>query len=208
MVHTAPDFQFAINRMRAELDLGPLTIEMITLFVGKGTEHLVKRSLEVDLAPERADECFIQALDSYKRHYLSVNGQYASLYAEVEEGLASMQAQGLRMACVTNKPLGFALPLLDQMNLHRYFEIVYGGDSFDRKKPDPYPLLQVCRDFNLQPEQVVAIGDSSNDSEAARAAGCRVLNVSYGYNHGRPIQEVDSDGIVDTLLQAAHLISK
>ena len=93
------------------------------------------------------------------------------------------------------------------MGLRPYFELVYGGDSFPRKKPDPYPLLRVCEDFELPPTRVAAIGDSSNDAQAARAAGCRVLIVPYGYNHGQSIQEVDSDGIVSTLLDAAHLIS-
>ncbi len=85
--------------------------------------------------------------------------------------------------------------------------MIYGGDSFAQKKPDPSPFLQVCRDFGLQPQQVVAIGDSSNDVLAARAAGCWALTVPYGYNHGEPIQNVDSDGIVQTLLDAAILIS-
>jgi phosphoglycolate phosphatase len=83
---------------------------------------------------------------------------------------------------------------------------MYGGDSLPKKKPHPLPLLQVCRDFDLEPAEVVAIGDSSNDAEAARAAGCFVLTVPYGYNHGRPVHEIDSDGIVDTLLEAANLI--
>jgi phosphoglycolate phosphatase len=121
-------------------------------------------------------------------------------------GLESMKSQGMRMACVTNKPIAFATPLLAQKGLSSYFELVYGGDSLPRKKPDPMPLLQVCTDFGLDPHQVVAIGDSSNDAEAARAAGCFVLTVPYGYNHGRPIHETDSDGIVDTLLEAATLI--
>jgi len=85
--------------------------------------------------------------------------------------------------------------------------VIYGGDSFAQKKPDPTPLLQVFADFSVAPQQVVAIGDSSNDAQAARAAGCRVLNVPYGYNHGQSIQDVDSDGIVETLLEAAHLIA-
>jgi phosphoglycolate phosphatase len=96
---------------------------------------------------------------------------------------------------------------MQNKGLHRYFEIIYGGDSLPKKKPDPYPLLQVCADFALPPHQVLAIGDSSNDAQAARAAGCWVLTVPYGYNHGQSIQEVDSDGIVPTLLDAAHLIS-
>jgi phosphoglycolate phosphatase len=107
---------------------------------------------------------------------------------------------------VTNKPIAFARPLLAQTGLAGYFELVYGGDSLAKKKPDPLPLLQVCRDFALEPAQVVAIGDSSNDAEAARAAGCFVLTVPYGYNHGRPVHEIDSDGIVGSLLDAAKMI--
>ncbi|RLM48447.1 HAD family hydrolase, partial [Halorubrum sp. Atlit-28R] len=140
-------------------------------------------------------------------HYLAINGDYTNLYPHVREGLDALQAKGLRLACVTNKPIALAMPLLEKMGLAQYFELVYGGDSLPKKKPDPYPLLKVCDDFDLPPARVVAIGDSSNDAQAARAAGCRVLTVPYGYNHGQSIQEVDSDGIVSTLLDAAHLIS-
>ncbi|MDZ4057148.1 MAG: HAD-IA family hydrolase, partial [Polynucleobacter sp.] len=118
-----------------------------------------------------------------------------------------LQALGLRLACVTNKPLALAKPLLEKTGLLPYFEIVYGGDCLPVKKPDPGPFLQVCADFQLPASQVVAIGDSSNDAQAARAAGCRVLAVPYGYNHGQPIHEVDSDGIVSSLLDAAQLLS-
>jgi phosphoglycolate phosphatase len=118
-----------------------------------------------------------------------------------------LQAKGLWLACVTNKPIAFALPLLQKKGLAHYFDLTYGGDSLPKKKPDPLPLLQVCADFALAPRQVVAIGDSANDAQAARAAGCWVLNVPYGYNHGQSIQEVDSDGIVPTLYDAAQLIS-
>lgn len=207
MVHTAPDFHVAINRMRQDLDLPPLAIDTITDFVGKGTENLMRRVLGVDFAPPEVDARFPLALQSYQRHYLAINGDYSSVYPGVREGLDALQAKGLRLACVTNKPIAFAVPLLEKTGLRRYFEIVYGGDSLPKKKPDPYPLLKVCADFDLQPPQAVAIGDSSNDAQAARAAGCRVLNVPYGYNHGESIQEVDSDGIVPTLLDAANLIS-
>jgi phosphoglycolate phosphatase len=108
---------------------------------------------------------------------------------------------------VTNKPIAFALPLLEKTGLRDYFELVYGGDSLPTKKPEPGPFLQVCADFDITPAQVVAIGDSSNDARAARAAGCHVLTVPYGYNHGEPVQSIDSDGIVQTLLEAARLIS-
>jgi phosphoglycolate phosphatase len=207
MVHTAPDFHVAINRMREELGLGPLAIETITDFVGQGTENLMRRVLAVDYAPAEVEVHFPRALETYMRHYTPINGVYSTVYPGVREGLEALRAKGLRLACVTNKPVGFARSLLEKMDLAGYFDILYGGDSLSKKKPDPYPMLKVCEDFGLEPAQVVAIGDSSNDARAARAAGCRVLNVPYGYNHGEPIHGVDSDGIVPTLLDAAHLIS-
>jgi phosphoglycolate phosphatase len=207
MLHTAPDFQVAINRMRSELGLAPLTIGTITDFVGKGTENLIRRVLSIDFEPDEAERHFEHALASYQRHYLAINGDNTTVYPNVREGLDALRAKKLRLACVTNKPVAFAVPLLQKMKLDGYFELIYGGDSFPRKKPDPYPLLRVCEDFGLPPYRVVAIGDSSNDAQAARSAGCRVLTVPYGYNHGQSIQEVDSDGIVPTLLDAAHLIS-
>ncbi|NEX61234.1 phosphoglycolate phosphatase [Noviherbaspirillum sp. 17J57-3] len=207
MIHTAPDFHVAVNRMRDELGLPPLDIETITHFVGKGTENLIRRVLAVDFDEGGADTHFAQALASYLKHYLAINGDFSSIYPGVREGLDALRGKGLRLACVTNKPVDFAVPLLEKSGLRHYFEIVYGGDSLPRKKPDPLPLLQVCEDFGLPPAQVVAIGDSSNDAQAARAAGCRVLNVPYGYNHGESIHGVDSDGIVPTLLDAARLIA-
>jgi phosphoglycolate phosphatase len=207
MLDTAPDFHIAVNRMRAEFDLAPLSLDTIKLFVGKGTENLIRRVLAVDFGAEDVERRFEPARGSYLQHYEAINGDHTRVYPGVREGLDALKTKGLRLACVTNKPIAFAAPLLKKMGLHHYFDVVYGGDSLPKKKPDPYPLLQVCADFSLQPRQVVAIGDSSNDAQAAHAAGCRVFNVPYGYNHGEPIQERDSDGIVPTLLAAAHRIS-
>lgn len=207
MLDTAPDFHIAINRMRAELQLLPLMLDTIKSFVGKGTENLIHRILAVDFEPEQAALHFELALASYLRHYHAVNGNGSTLYPGVREGLDALQAKGMRLACVTNKPAAFAMPLLKKTALHDYFEVIYCGDSLPKKKPDPYPLRQVCRDFELKPQQVLAIGDSSNDALAARAAGCWVWSVPYGYNHGVPVQEIDSDGIVETLFDAAQRIS-
>jgi phosphoglycolate phosphatase len=206
MLDTIPDFHVAINGMRAELGLTAITQEQIALMVGKGSENLIRSVLALDWDAARVEAAFAQAMDAYQRHYLSINGNYSALYPDVIEGLTAMKAQGLRLACVTNKPISFTTPLLKQKGLDGFFEVVYGGDSLPRKKPDPLPLQTVCADFGLQPAQVVAIGDSSNDAQAARAAGCPVLTVPYGYNHGESIHDIDSDGIVNTLLEAASLI--
>ena len=207
MLDTVPDFEAALNGMRADLGLAPITQATIKPLVGKGSEKLVRDALLLDWDAARVDAVFIDALAGYQRHYLAINGERSSLFEGVIEGLQAMREQGLRLVCVTNKPIAFTLPLLDQKGLAPYFERVFGGDSFAKKKPDPMPMLGACAALDLPPSQVVAIGDSSNDAESARAAGCFVLTVPYGYNHGMPVQTIDSDGIVNSLLDAAKWIS-
>ncbi|WP_409268315.1 phosphoglycolate phosphatase [Massilia sp. BHUDP2] len=207
MLDTVPDFEAALNGMRADLGLAPITQATIKPLVGKGSEKLVRDALLLDWDAARVDAVFEEALAGYQRHYLAINGERSTLFEGVIEGLQAMREQGLRLVCVTNKPIAFTLPLLDQKGLAPYFERVFGGDSFEKKKPDPMPMLGACAALDLPPSTVVAIGDSSNDAESARAAGCFVLTVPYGYNHGRPIQEINSDGIVSSLLEAAEQIS-
>jgi phosphoglycolate phosphatase len=206
MLDTVPDFHVALNGMRADLGLAPISQQRIEPMVGKGSENLIRAVLALDFDAAAVEQHFEAAMAAYQRHYLAINGNHSALYGGVLDGLDALRGLGLRLACVTNKPIAFTTPLLAQKGLAQYFEVVYGGDSLPRKKPDPLPLLQVCADFDLAPGQVVAIGDSSNDAEAARAAGCFVLTVPYGYNHGRPVQEINSDGIVSSLFEAATLI--
>lgn len=207
MVDTAPDFHVAINHMLGELDLPSISADTVIRYVGKGTENLVRSILGLTLQGEALDARLPRATAIYLEHYQAINGDYSTLYPEVKAGLAAMREQGLRLACVTNKPEAFARALLNKTRLMHWFEVLYGGDSLPRKKPDPLPMLQVCRDFGIQPQQMLAIGDSSNDAQAARAAGCRILIVPYGYNHGLPVQTIDADGIVANLNEAARLLA-
>lgn len=206
MLDTVLDIHAAINLMRADLDLGPLPATQIRDLIGKGAEQLVRDVLAIDYDGAGVEQRFQGCFDAFQRHYHTCNGTHATPYPDVASGLQALLDDGLRLACVTNKPIALARPLLEQKGLAHFFEVTYGGDSLPKKKPHPMPLLQVCEDFALAPREVVAIGDSSNDAQAARAAGCPVLTVPYGYNHGESIHETDSDGIVDTLLHAAKLI--
>ena len=104
---------------------------------------------------------------------------------------------GLALACLTNKPGAFARPLLQAKGLDGYFGHVFGGDAFERKKPDPLPLLRTCDALGTVPARTLMLGDSSNDAAAARAAGCPVVLVTYGYNHGEPVRAVDADRFID-----------
>jgi phosphoglycolate phosphatase len=117
------------------------------------------------------------------------------------EGLRTLRQAGLKLACLTNKPLAMARQLLKLKGLDGFFSEVFGGDSFERKKPDPLPLLKTCEALGTLPARTLMVGDSSNDAQAARAAGCPVLLVTYGYNHGEPVRGVDADGFVDSLAE-------
>ena len=203
MVDTLGDFEAALNRMLAELDLPPVTRALVERTVGKGSEHLIRSVLEHQLALPQVDALLVPAWRIYQRHYLEINGAFATVYPGVMAGLQQWQDSGLQLACLTNKPLDFALPLLKAKGLDVFFTQVFGGDSFERKKPDPLPLHKTCEALGTLAAQTLMIGDSENDGLAARAAGCPVVLVSYGYNHGRPIREVDADGYIDSLDQLA-----
>ncbi|MGO4305187.1 phosphoglycolate phosphatase [Cupriavidus sp. RAF12] len=215
MVDTAGDFHAAVNAMLLALvhrhpNLGPvepMTAQEIVSFVGKGSENLIRRVLDARFSPLHANGLFADAYALYDREYVRINGQFSTVYPNVREGLAALRAAGLRMACVTNKPWNFTEPLLAKTGLAKYFELVYGGDAFPLRKPDPFPLLKVADAFHLDPGAVLAIGDSENDAQAARAAGMGVLLVPYGYNHGNPVQGVDADGIVADIARAAALLA-
>ena len=144
---------------------------------------------------------YARAWPSYQRHYLRINGQFASVYPGVPEGLQALRDAGLRLACLTNKPLPFALALLRAKGLDGFFAHIFGGDSFEKKKPDPLPLLKTCQALGTLPARTLMVGDSSNDAQAARAAGCPVVLTTYGYNHGQPVRSVDADGWIDSLAE-------
>ena len=206
MVDTLGDFAEALNRMLGDLELPPIAAQHIERMVGKGSEHLLRSVLNHVLehmgkAPTaiEIEALYAHAWPSYQRHYLAINGHYARVYPGVEAGLQALRHAGLRLACLTNKPTSFALPLLRAKGLEGYFEQVFGGDSFDKKKPDPLPLLKTCEALQTAPARTLMVGDSSNDAQAARAAGCPVVLVPYGYNHGLPAQAVDADGYVASL---------
>lgn len=196
MVDTLGDFVAALGLMLDELGLARVDRAFVERTVGKGSEHLLRQTL-AEVGGDAG--LYDAAWEAYQRHYLVVNGQASELFDGVVEGLQALRSAGLRLACLTNKPLAFARPLLAAKGLDGYFELVFGGDSFARKKPDPLPLLETCRALGTQPARTLMVGDSRNDAEAAHAAGCPVWLVSYGYNHGEPIRQVPAQRYLERL---------
>ena len=198
MVDTLGDFDVALNASLADLGLGGVDRHFIERTVGKGSEHLIRSTLsEVGAGAGLYDE----AWRLYQQHYRAINGRQSVVYPGVLAGLRQMAAAGLKLACLTNKPGDFARPLLVAKGLDGFFSQVFGGDAFARKKPDPLPLLATCRALGSLPAQTLMLGDSSNDAQAARAAGCPVVLVSYGYNHGQPVADAGPDAVIDSLDQ-------
>ena len=198
LVHTLGDFSAALAAAHAELGLRAVAATDVERMVGKGSEHLVRSALA---AAGAGEDRYAAAWEAYQRHYAQVNGRFAPVYGGVEAGLRLLRSRGLRLACVTNKPTAFARELLARKHLDGFFEEVFGGDAFAHKKPHPEPLLRACDALAAEPARTLVIGDSSNDAAAARAAGCPVVLVTYGYNHGEPVRTVDADGFVGSLAE-------
>lgn len=208
MLDTADDLAAAANAMLRELGLPELDPERIKSFIGKGLVTLVKRCLtnDPDGEPDRA--LVDRAMPVYERHYSAVLQHKTRPYPGVSEGLDALQRAGYRMACITNKGEKFTLPLLQATGLRDYFELVLCGDTLPRRKPDPLPLTHACERFGIVPGEMLLIGDSLNDVQAARGAGCHVFCVPYGYNEGGDVRELDCDAIVPTIFDAVSLIRK
>ena len=218
LVDTLGDFVVALNRMLADLPppfaQAQVLASDVERMVGKGSEHLIRAVLATvqpghDAVPSVADgpaSLDLNALYSlawarYQHHYGAINGSFAQVYPGVRGGLQQLRSSGKRLACLTNKPTAFARALLKGKGLDEFFDVVYGGDAFERRKPDPMPLLKACEALGTLPQRTLMVGDSSNDAQAARAAGCPVWLVRYGYNHGEPIETVAADGYLDALDQ-------
>lgn len=205
LLDTAPDIVAAANAMLAEQGLQPLPAGTVRDFIGQGIPRLVERCLQACGLPLPCAR-LEPALRSFGAHYSRLNGTASTPFPGVPEALARLRGAGLRLACVTNKATAFTTPLLAKSGLAPFFDTVVTSEQAGERKPHPAPFLVACERLGVAPADAVVVGDSTNDALAGRAAGCRVLLVSYGYSEGRDVRGLDSDGVVDTFGEAADLI--
>ncbi|MDR2209277.1 MAG: phosphoglycolate phosphatase [Azoarcus sp.] len=199
LLDTVADLTEAANLTLAELEKPALSQTHVLNFVGRGVNDLVHRCLAESDEPSVSEVA--DAHEIFRRHYARVNGRTTRPYPGVPELLAAFAARHLKMAVVTNKSSVFALPLLEQFGLTRYFGAFVCGDTLPVKKPDPAMIHHACNLLGVKPEESLMIGDSINDSLAARAAGMPVLLVKYGYSEGMPVDTIDCDGLLDSAYQ-------
>jgi phosphoglycolate phosphatase len=202
LLDTAPDIAAAANEMLADLGHAALPAAAISDFIGQGIPKLVARCLAAAGRDPDGTE-----VELFSRHYERISGSLAKAYPGVREGLAAMAAAGIALACVTNKSARFTAPLLQETGLAAHFQAVVTGDTVGKRKPHPEPFLHACALLGVTPADAIVVGDSANDSQAARAAGCVFLLVPYGYREGLEVRDIPCDGIVESLLEAAMQIA-
>ncbi len=204
LLDSAPDLAAAANAMLAELGLPARDPAVIATYIGKGIPKLVERTLTGSLDAAADPVLLARALPIYERYYAEESGRRSVPYPGVIAGLRALHDAGLPLACITNKAERFTIDLLQRTGLDGFFKVVVCGDTVVRKKPDPEPVRTACARLDVRPADAVMIGDSANDVQAARAAGCPVWCVPYGYNEGRPVETLDCDAIVPDLAEAAR----
>ncbi len=205
LVHTAPEIAVAVNLMLADLDRPALPYRQIESYIGEGAPILIKRCLTGQLNAEAGAALFEQAEHLFSMHYAN-NVAESKPYDGVIDGLQDICNKGFRLACVTNKPEKFTLPLLQKSGLADFFEIVVSGDTLPKKKPSPIQLQHICAKFDVPEYEAMLVGDSATDIQAAQSAGCFIVTVPYGYNQGNAIDTSQVDATINDLTDLTTLI--
>ncbi|MFL6579154.1 MAG: phosphoglycolate phosphatase [Burkholderiales bacterium] len=206
LVDTLPDLHEASIRMLSDMQRPAVPEATVKAYIGDGVDRLVKRLLTATFDGEPDAKLFERAIAKFRDHYATVLTRASRPFPGAITALEKLQSRGFKLACVTNKPARFTEPLLAHLGLDKYLDLVLSGDSLPRKKPDPLQLQHAAQCFSIVPTRLLMIGDSPVDVEAARAAGCPVFCVPYGYRGAWAMQALDCDAIVPTLVDSLDLI--
>ncbi len=208
LINSGPDLALAVNHMLQILNRETFSEDIIDGWVGNGAQMLVQRALsgqrEIDENLD-ADLCS-DALNIFLAFYAQNLCVATVTYTNVSTTLRRLKETGYRLAIITNKPFAFVEPILESLTLSGLFELILGGDSLDKKKPDPLPLLHACEKMNVSAEECVMVGDSKNDILASKAAGIQSIGVTYGYNYGEDIGVYNPTVIIDDFSELLELL--
>ena len=201
LVDSVPDLAYCVDQMMLSLDMPVRGEETVRHWVGNGVPRLVERALTGELDGSPSQEAFDKAYPIFLDLYAQNSSVRSTLYEGVMEGLDYLKSKDYLLGCVTNKAEQFTLPLLQSLGIIDYFGIVISGDTLEKKKPDPLPLIHGANFFNIKPNECLMLGDSVSDVKAARAASFQIICMSYGYNHGNNIADENPDLVIDSMAQ-------
>lgn len=199
LVDSAPDLAFAVNQTLVELGFTPYNQEVIRGWVGNGANILIQRALSgsTEISANLDSQLVSRALEMFFQVYQSHNCIDTKLYNGVLDTLITLKNRGYRLAIITNKPEQFITPIINGLGLNGLFELVIGGDTLEKRKPDPLPLNYACQQLSVSIKECVMIGDSKNDILAAKAAKMQSIALTYGYNYGEDIAKYQSELVID-----------
>ena len=200
LVDTAPDLHDALNFALAKVNIDPVDITLTRHWVGHGAKKMISSALEQNKdgtpAEDLIEELYIYFIAYYRRHI----AVFSEPYAGVRLTLQHFAHKRYKLGVVTNKRYELSWLLLDQLNLISYFEVLVGGDTVSVPKPKPDPLLYACKELNTPPANALFVGDSKNDVDCARAAGCPIALVPYGYNQSVSVCTLGADRTIESLV--------
>jgi len=205
LIDSVPDLAAAVDAMRADFGWPPAGANKVCAWVGNGSRVLVDRAL-ADAAKDDAPSALATidsnvAHDAFLHHYHAAPCTHTRVYAGAHSCLETLHENGFTLALITNKPAAFLPLILHPLQIAHCFALTLGGDSLAQKKPHPAPLQHVAERLGTAPQRCLMVGDSRHDIIAGKAAGFRTLAVTYGYNHGEPIEHSNPDHIVDSLAE-------
>lgn len=209
LLDSVPDLAVAADQAVQALGYPTVTEEQVRDYVGNGADILIGRSLSQSLTvdPELDPELHAKARILFDDYYEQSGHKLSHLYPDVTETLAELHQAGFTMALVTNKPSKFVPEVLAKHGIDKYFVDVIGGDTFSEKKPNPMALNWLLEKHALQADEMLMVGDSSNDIKAAKNAGCHSFGLTYGYNHGEPIANAHPDFVADTIADLVDVLA-
>lgn len=200
LVDTAPDLNAALNFALREHNLKTVDEDLTRHWIGHGGKVMVEQALDfhaLDSQEEGSDnsEAVLGAFLAYYEDHVAV---LSRPYPAVLDALASLRARGARMAVVTNKMTTFSVAIMDTLNMSQYFDCIVCGDTTASPKPAADPALHACAELGIIPADALFVGDSETDVLCARAAGCPIVCVRDGYNHGVAAEKLGADAIIES----------
>ncbi|MES2013630.1 MAG: phosphoglycolate phosphatase [Pseudomonadota bacterium] len=207
LVHSAPELARAAGRMLVDLGMPALAQAQIESYIGEGAAVLIKRCLTGELDGEPDAALYAKAHDLFFKYYAQ-NAAESRPYPNVVAGVQALKQAGYRLACVTNKPESFTMPLLAANDLLQYFELVVSGDTLPKKKPDPDQIFYICEKLGVAVADTLLIGDSKTDVAAASNAGCYIFTIPYGYNQGQKIEVSAVNALINNIGDALDFIER
>ena len=201
LIDSKLDLVHSVNAARALMDLAPISEEVVASYVGNGAPVLIRRALGPSATEAEVERALKYFLKYYREHMLD----HTRLYLGVKEALDRLLESGIKMAVLTNKPVRFSRSLVEGLGLHGHFFQVYGGNSFDQKKPHPVGVRTLLEESGVARDRAMMVGDSGVDIRTARNADVKACGVTYGFQPEGFLED-PPDILVDNLSQLADYV--